>query len=114
MSSSSPLRSLRRSFLPKIASESVALGFVLFIIPAIYIFEMSVVLPAVFGERYLWQYFHSVCGTFVMFNLVGNLVAVVLVDTSSRRTIVDTSQVGISIDLQVPPPPDLQLFSTAG
>ena len=92
--------SIRDRVIPKIVSELVALGFVLFIIPAIYIFEISVVLPAIYDGRRdsdtFWLYFHSACGTFVMFNLVGNLIGVILVDTSARRVIVDTSKVCFS------------------
>jgi len=88
---------MRERILPKVLSELVALGFVLFIIPAIYIFELSVVLPALYnghgaGDAF-WLYFHSAAGTFLMFNLVGNLIGVVLVDTSTKRLIVDSSKV---------------------
>ncbi len=87
----------RDRVIPKILSELVALGFVLFIIPAIYIFELAVVLPTIYDGRKeydtVWLYFHSVCGTFVMFNLVGNLIGVILVDTSAKHVIVDTSKV---------------------
>ena len=87
----------RDRVIPKIVSELVALGFVLFIIPAIYIFELAVVLPAVYDGKKefdtFWLYFHSACGTFVMFNVVGNLIGVILVDTSAKHIIVDTSKV---------------------
>lgn len=83
----------RDRVIPKIISELVALGFVLFIIPAIYIFELSVVLPALYNG--FWLYFHSAVGTFVMFNLVGNLIGVILVDTSAKQIFVDHSKVSI-------------------
>lgn len=87
----------RDRVIPKIVSELVALGFVLFIIPAIYIFELAVVLPAVYDGKkeydYFWFYFHSACGTYVMFNVVGNLIGVILVDTSAKQLIVDITMV---------------------
>lgn len=87
----------RDRVIPKILSELVALGFVLFIIPAIYIFELAVVLPTLFDGKKeydtVWLYIHSACGTFVMFNLVGNLIGVILVDTSAKHVIVDTAKV---------------------
>lgn len=87
----------RDRVLPKILSELVALGFVFFIIPAIYIFELAVVLPAVYDGKKefdkFWFYFHSTCGTYVMFNVVGNLIGVILVDTSAKHLIVDTKMV---------------------
>ena len=86
--------------IPKVVSEFIALGFVLFIIPAIYIFEVCTVLPAIYDANrnpdasLFWMYFHSALGTFIMFNLVGNLVGVILVDTSTNHTVVvDQSQV---------------------
>lgn len=86
----------RDRLIPKIISEFVALGFVLFIIPAIYIFELSVVLPALYVHDPFWLYLHSTLGTFVMFNLVGNLIGVILVDTSSKHIIVDTTKVYVA------------------
>lgn len=87
----------RDRIIPKVVSDLIALGFVLFIIPAIYIFELAVVLPAIYDGRKendkFWLYFHSVCGTYVMFNLVGNLIGVILVDTSTKHIIVDTAKV---------------------
>lgn len=87
----------RDRVIPKILSEIIALGFVLFIIPAIYIFELAVVLPTLYDGKKendsLWLYLHSACGTFIMFNLVGNLIGVVLVDTSTKHIIVDTKKV---------------------
>lgn len=87
----------RNRIVPKILSELLALGFVLFIIPAIYIFELSIVLPSVFdGQKpydRFWLYFHSICGTFVMFNIVSNLLGVILVDTSTKQVLVDSSKV---------------------
>ena len=81
----------RDRVIPKIVSELVALGFVLFIIPAIYIFELAVVLPAVYDGKKefdtFWLYFHSACGTFVMFNVVGNLIGVILVFYKSHLII---------------------------
>lgn len=87
----------RNHIIPKVLSELIALGFVLFIIPAIYIFELCVVLPAVYtgkGEHdSFWLNFHRICGTFIMFNLVGNLIGVILVDTSTKNVIINSSQV---------------------
>lgn len=89
----------RDRLIPKIVSEIVALGFVLFIIPAIYIFELAIVLPALYDGKNeydtFWLYFHSTIGTFMMFNIVGNLIGVILVDTSSKHIIIDTSKVGL-------------------
>lgn len=89
--------SFRTRILPKIVSELLALGFVLVIIPAIYVFELSVVLPSIFdGQKphdKFWLYFHSICGTFVMFNIVGNLLGVILIDTSTKHVLVDSSKV---------------------
>merc|ERR1712071_497944 len=95
----SRMQYFREGIIPKLISEFVALGFVLFIIPAIYIFELSVVIPALYpteNDSSFWLCFHSVMGSFLMFNLVGNLIGVIFVDTSSKEIVVDAAKVELS------------------
>ena len=87
---------LRQNFLPKLISEFISLGFVFFILPAIYIFEISVAIPAYYAQDIdsWWPCIHSILGTYVMFNLLGNLIGVIFVDTGFKGAIVDPAKVG--------------------
>ena len=101
----SRMQYFREGIIPKLISEFVALGFVLFIIPAIYIFELSVVIPALYpteNDSSFWLCFHSVMGSFLMFNLVGNLIGVIFVDTSSKEIVVDAAKVNEHVSLWLP------------
>lgn len=86
---------LRQNFLPKLISEFISLGFVFFILPAIYIFEISVAIPAYYAQDIdsWWPCIHSILGTYVMFNLLGNLIGVIFVDTGFKGAIVDPVKV---------------------
>ena len=86
---------LRKNFLPKLLSEFVALGFVFFILPAIYIFELSIAVPAYYAQDVdsWWPCIHNIVGTYVMFNLLGNLIGAIFVDTSFKKTAANSPQV---------------------
>ena len=86
---------LRQQFLPRLISETIALGFVFFILPAIYIFELSIAIPAFYAKETgsWWPCIHSILGTYVMFNLLGNLIGAVFVDTSFKGAVIEPTQV---------------------
>lgn len=58
------------------------------IIPITYWFELWVVLPEVFRAGSLMYYGHLALGSFIMYNIVGNWVFVMLTDTSMKNIIV--------------------------
>lgn len=75
---------IRRSILPKNITDIGATLFLLVAIPLIFIFELFIVLPE-FYEPYSWAYyFHATMGSFVLFNILSNQVALVLLDTSIK------------------------------
>lgn len=73
----------------------MALGFVFFILPAIYIFELSIAVPAYYAQDVdsWWPCIHNIVGTYVMFNLLGNLIGAIFVDTSFKKTAANSPQV---------------------
>ncbi|XP_067139931.1 probable palmitoyltransferase ZDHHC24 [Centruroides vittatus] len=68
---------LKRYF-PRIFSEQLAFVFIIFAIFAIYYFELIIVVPYVHNDTPYLCYIHYVCGTFVMINVFGNFILIVI------------------------------------
>lgn len=78
---------LRKSRLfPRQVSDVGAFIFVVLMMPATYIYETSVVMPAIYQEDSSSStfYLHNVVGLFLLVNLVGNFLGLWLTDTSAR------------------------------
>ncbi|XP_071449821.1 probable palmitoyltransferase ZDHHC24 isoform X2 [Hetaerina americana] len=73
---------IRTRCYPKTIMDILSFCFIFLIIPVMYWFELFVVLPTVYDPWSLWYTFHFLCGTTVMVNVTGNLVATILCDTS--------------------------------
>lgn len=75
---------LRANFLPRSIRDALVTTFVALIIPTIYWFELFKVVPT-FYETDSWMYmFQCTLGTFLMFNIASNFVAIIVCDTSIR------------------------------
>ncbi|KAJ3661095.1 hypothetical protein Zmor_005511 [Zophobas morio] len=73
---------LRRKILPRNVSDALVTLFTLVIIPIVYYFELFVVLPHYYSQWSAGYTFHFVTGTFILFNVCSNYVAIVVCDTS--------------------------------
>ncbi|XP_044255351.1 probable palmitoyltransferase ZDHHC24 [Tribolium madens] len=82
---------LRKNVLPRSLSDTLVTVFTLCIIPTVYYFELFVVLPHFYPQWDFWYTFHFLSGTFILFNLCANYVAIVLCDTSIRGRILPTT-----------------------
>ncbi|XP_971372.2 probable palmitoyltransferase ZDHHC24 [Tribolium castaneum] len=82
---------LRKNVLPRTLSDTLVTLFTLCIIPTVYYFELFVVLPHFYAQWDAWYTFHFVSGTFILFNLCSNYVAIVLCDTSIRGRLLPTA-----------------------
>jgi len=76
----------RYRILPRQVSDVGAFFFVSFMIPATFIYETRVVLPAVFPGA-ATMYANMVLGAFLLLNIVGNFVGLWLTDTSTLHVI---------------------------
>ncbi len=74
---------LRRRFLPNNLADWSSFLFILIAIPIFYWFELFFVLPIFYEYSSPWFWCHFLFGSFVMKNLVSNLLAVMFIDTSS-------------------------------
>lgn len=75
---------IRRSFLPRTITDIGSTLFLTAAIPLIFIFELFIVLPN-FYEPNSWAfYFHATMGSFVLFNIISNQIALTLRDTSIK------------------------------
>lgn len=82
---------IRKNVLPRSISDAFATLFTLCIIPFVYYFELFVVLPHFYPQWGFWYTFHFLSGTFILFNLCSNYVAIILCDTSIRGRVLPTS-----------------------
>ncbi|RZC32380.1 zf-DHHC domain containing protein [Asbolus verrucosus] len=82
---------LRHSIIPKNAYDGLVTLFTLCVIPFVYYFELFVVLPHYYGQWGFWYIFHFVVGTFILFNVCSNYVAIIICDTSIRGRILPTT-----------------------
>lgn len=71
-----------RKYFPRLLSEQLAFVFIIFAIIAIYYFELFIVVPYVHKSAPYICYIHYICGTFVMINIFGNFVLIVLTSTT--------------------------------
>lgn len=65
-------------------SDGFSFGFLAVSVVSVFIFEVLIVLPEV-EKRQNVIYTHIVLGTFVFFNILGNLAKVILTETSTKR-----------------------------
>lgn len=85
---------IRRRFWPKIATDWFGFLFILSVIPLYYWYIIFVALAEKYPIADAWYVVHFIFGTFLMFNITSNFVAVVLVDTSTKYiTYVNSSDV---------------------
>ncbi|KAG5900477.1 hypothetical protein JTB14_010889 [Gonioctena quinquepunctata] len=81
---------IRQSILPKSIKDAFVTGFVFVIIPLIYYFELFVVMPRYYRQWSLSYNFHFLIGTFILFNVCSNFIAIVMCDTSIRGRVLST------------------------
>lgn len=74
----------RKSFLPHGITDIGSTMFLGICIPAVYIFEILIVLPAFFEPGTFLYILHIVLGTFLLFNVATNKIAMILRDTSIK------------------------------
>lgn len=72
---------LRARPFPKTINDGATTIFLAFAIPLTYWFELWIVTPAVMPSP-LWSTFNFVLGSFILFNVVSNMTAVMLCNTS--------------------------------
>nr|CAI5819206.1 unnamed protein product [Callosobruchus analis] len=75
---------LRANILPKNFRDAAVTAFTFSVIPLIYYFELFVVLPRYYEQWSSGYNFHFSTGTFILFNICANLVAIMLCDTSIK------------------------------
>lgn len=80
----------RSNIAPKSFKDGFVTGFVLIIMPIIYYFELFVVLPRYYKQWSIAYNFHFLMGTFILFEVCSNLVAIMLCDTSIKGRIMPT------------------------
>lgn len=73
---------LRKSFIPKSKQDIACSLFLFFVIPVIFYYEIETILPAVHDSS-IFYISHVVLATFLLFNILGNLLSIVLIDSRS-------------------------------
>lgn len=73
---------LRRVFLPNNFADCSSFLFISSIVPIFYWFELFVVIPDFYKNSPIWYWIHCIVGSFLMVNIVSNLMAVMFIDTS--------------------------------
>ena len=69
--------------IPKDRGELIPMFFVMFLITVYVIFELSVILPTIYHNIFTYkEILHLIFGSFIIFNLLGNLYSCLLTDTS--------------------------------
>lgn len=81
---------LRSNIYPKNIRDALVTAFVFVIIPVIYYFELFLVLPRYHKQWSLVYNFHFLMGTFIMYNVCSNFMAIMLTDTSIKGRILPT------------------------
>lgn len=82
---------LRKKLFPKSTCDFTCLVFLLLMFQVCYWFEVFVVLPIYYEANDFMYWFNCVVSTILMFNVVGNFVAVYLVDTSIEGRIIPST-----------------------
>ena len=78
----------RQRIFPRQVSDAGAFIFVTLMIPATFVYETRVVLPALYPAEWSpWRAAHVALGAFLLLNIVGNFVGLWLTDTSTRHII---------------------------
>ncbi|KAG0711745.1 putative palmitoyltransferase ZDHHC24 [Chionoecetes opilio] len=72
----------RRRFLPRTLTDLSALVFMSVVIPAVYWFEVYVVAPTVYNQPL--NILHTILGTYIVINIFGNFIAIIVVNTSTQ------------------------------
>ncbi|XP_017773429.1 PREDICTED: probable palmitoyltransferase ZDHHC24 [Nicrophorus vespilloides] len=85
---------LKKNFWPKVPQDWAVTTFLWIIIPIVYWFELFVVLPVFYSIMSFWYCFHFILGTFILFNVVTNFMAIILIDTSIQGLILPTDMLG--------------------
>ncbi|KAG4066973.1 hypothetical protein HA402_007721 [Bradysia odoriphaga] len=75
---------IRKSILPHGLSDMGSTVFLAICIPAVFIFEIVIILPAFFEPGTLMYILHIVLGTFLLFNVTANKITMMLCDTSIK------------------------------
>ncbi|XP_055373992.1 probable palmitoyltransferase ZDHHC24 [Condylostylus longicornis] len=78
---------IRKNFLPRKISDISAFFLLISAMPATYMFEIFIVFPTLYGSWTFQHWFHVIFGTFLMFQVTSNLIALVMVDTSIKNEI---------------------------
>lgn len=81
---------IRPNILPRSLKDAFITGFVFAIIPLIYYFELFVVLPRYHKQWSISYNIHFLLGTFIMFNICSNLLAIMMCETSIRGKMLPT------------------------
>lgn len=83
---------IRKNILPRTYLDMFCTGALFGVfIPYIYWYEMFEVLPHYYQIGTSWYMVHWICGSFVAFQAVSNLVAIILCDTSLRGRTMSTT-----------------------
>ncbi|XP_071548172.1 probable palmitoyltransferase ZDHHC24 [Panulirus ornatus] len=82
----------RKRLMPRTFADLSAMVFMSFAIPAVYWFEVYVVAPTVYNQTL--NVLHTIVGTYIVINIIGNFLAVIIVDTSTQ---------GLLLPSQIPP-----------
>ncbi|KAL1518198.1 hypothetical protein ABEB36_001859 [Hypothenemus hampei] len=78
---------IRSRIYPKSIGDVCVTTFMFLIIPVIYYFELWIVLPTFHTPWCSTYIFHFTMGNFILFNLSGNLINIILTDTSIKGRI---------------------------
>lgn len=73
---------LRKNFLPRTMGDISATIFLFVAIPVTYCFELWVVIPEFNAPNSITYWCHFVMATFLMFNILSNMMAVMVCNTS--------------------------------
>lgn len=73
---------IRKNIFPRTLSDTGAALFLSISIPIIYWFEMFVVIPEIIDRNGIFYYIQFVFGVFILFNIVSNMLAIMVYNTS--------------------------------
>lgn len=73
---------IRKKCLPRSVSDIATTIFLTIAIPITYWFELWIVLPEFMNTNSFYYYFNFLFGTFILFNVCSNMVAIMLCNTS--------------------------------
>lgn len=81
----------RQRIFPRQVSDVGAFFFVVFMIPATFYYETSLVLSALYEDSPVRYYAHLTVGTFLLLNIIGNYLGLWLTDTSTTHVILPST-----------------------